>query len=259
MTCLLRIENLHLEQGGKTLLEALNLCIHPGECWGLLGRNGAGKTTLLHTLAGVRQPTQGALYWHDQALPQLPARTRAQHIGLLTQDASEGFEESVQEAALVGRHPHIARFAQASAEDQRLVRQALADCGLEDFAARRLSSLSGGERRRLALATLLAQNPRLLLLDEPLNHLDLAWQWRILQQLRALADAGRGLMLSLHDPNMALHFCTHVLLLDGSATWVAGKTKAVLTSNNLYAAYGFRLRLVHDNGSAWFVPPPSPL
>lgn len=259
MSALLHVQNLSLQQGGQTLLKNLNLTIQSGECWALLGRNGSGKTTLLHTLAGVRPVAQGNIAWQEQPLTQLPARQRAQNIGLLTQDASEGFEATVLEAVLVGRHPHIARFDDASAEDEAIAHQALLDCGLRGFETRTLTSLSGGERRRLALATLLTQNPRLLLLDEPLNHLDMQWQWCVLQQLRTLAAQDRALMLSLHDPNMALRFCTHALLLDGQGGWIAGEIDRVLTVENIYAAYGFQLRLLRDGNVRWLVPELAPV
>ncbi|HES76952.1 MAG TPA: ABC transporter ATP-binding protein [bacterium] len=251
---LLRVTGLTLSQGGRTLLQALDLNIRPGECWALLGRNGAGKTTLLHTLAGLIPAQQGHIELLDRPLNAWQPRQRARHLGLLLQDASEGFEANVLEAALCGRHPYIERWAEATDEDRAITQRALARCGLDGFAERRINSLSGGERRRLGLATLLAQNPPLMLLDEPLNHLDMAWQWRALRQLRELAGQGHAVLMSLHDPNMALHSCTHVLLMQDHGAWQAGRVEDLLTPKNLHAVYGLKLLQLDTECGAWLIP-----
>lgn len=251
---LLRTHALGLRQGERMLVRNLSLSIQPGECWALLGRNGSGKTTLLHTLAGVRPLQQGRIELAGRPLGDWPARQRAQMLGLLTQDASEGFEENVLDAVLSGRHPHLGRWGSETEEDERIARQALRVCGLQGFERRAVQSLSGGERRRMAIATLLTQDPPLLLLDEPLNHLDLQWQWCMLQQMRTLANGGHALLMSLHDPNMALRFCTHALLLNSEGGWQAGSVEAVITAEALQAAYGMPMRrLEHDDG-VWVVP-----
>jgi iron complex transport system ATP-binding protein len=251
---LLHVHDLTLKQGDKILLDALSLSIHPGECWALLGRNGAGKTTLLHTLAGVRPASMGQIKLLEQPLSNWRPRQRARHVGLLTQDASEGFEASVFEAAQSGRHPHIERWSDGSMDDANIVQNALNTCGLNGFEQRRVNGLSGGERRRLGIATLLAQNPALMLLDEPLNHLDMRWQWCILSQLRTLAEQGYGLLMSLHEPNMALRSCTHALLIQDHGAWQAGRVEELLTPANLEAVYGLKLRFIHDDHETWLIP-----
>ncbi len=251
---LLSIRRLGLSQGPRRLLHGLDMALQAGECWALLGPNGAGKTTLLHTLTGIRPSEQGSILLRGRDLAAWRARARARELGLLTQDASEGFAQNVLEAALAGRHPYIGRWASEGIEDERMARQALHDCGLAGFEQRAVQSLSGGERRRLDLATLLAQNPRLLLLDEPLNHLDLPWQWHILRHLRALAASGRGILMSLHDANLALRFCTHALLLEGDGGWRLGPVAEVITPANLYRAYGLPMRRIEDEDGPWMVP-----
>lgn len=251
---LLSVEGLGVSQGKRRLLGALEMKMNAGECWALLGRNGAGKTTLLHTLAGIRPIEEGRVNLLGRALPEWSARHRARVLGLLTQDASEGFEETVLEAALAGRHPHLGHWSSEGEKDELIARKALHDCGLAGFEPRALQTLSGGERRRLALATLLTQEPRLLLLDEPLNHLDMSWQWCILHQLRGLADSGRGILMSLHDPNLALRFCTHALLMDGEGGWRSGKVGEVVTPGTLQQAYGMAMRLIEDRDGVWVVP-----
>ncbi|MGC8732088.1 MAG: ABC transporter ATP-binding protein [Halothiobacillaceae bacterium] len=251
---LLTVKRLGMSQGRRRLLNGLDMEVKAGECWALLGCNGAGKTTLLHTLAGIRPIEAGSIRLLDRELHAWRARERAQCLGLLTQDASQGFEETVLEAALVGRHPHLGRWSNEGEEDVRIARQALHDCGLAGFEQRAVQSLSGGEQRRLGLATLLTQTPQLLLLDEPLNHLDLQWQWCMLHQLRSLSNNGRGIVMSLHDPNLALRFCTHALLLDGMGGWRAGSVSEVITPTALQQAYGMAMRLIEDDDGRWVVP-----
>ena len=251
---LLSASNLCIHQGQRLLLNRLELQVQPGECWALLGRNGAGKTTLLHSLAGIRPLSTGQVRLQGEPMASWSARKRAQVLGLLTQDASEGFEETVLEAAMTGRHPHIGRWSTESETDEDIARKSLIECGLHGFERRSIQSLSGGERRRLALATLLTQNPQLMLLDEPLNHLDMQWQWCVLEQLRALANQSRGLIMSLHDPNLALRFCTHALLMDGEGGWAAGPINEVITADALQRAYGLPMRLIKDKENVWVIP-----
>lgn len=250
----LRLEGVTIVQGDRRLVDGLDLEIRAGECWALLGRNGAGKTTLLHGMAGIRQPASGRIALEGRALKDWPARERARVLGLLPQDASEGFEATVLEAALAGRHPHMSRWANESPADETIALKALFDCGLQGFEQRAIQSLSGGERRRLALATLLTQAPGLMLLDEPLNHLDLQWQWCMLTQLRTLAGEQRAIVMSLHDPNLALRFCTHALLLDGAGHWEAGRVEDVVTPASLERIYGIPMRLMRDDAGAWLMP-----
>ncbi|MEF3193913.1 MAG: ABC transporter ATP-binding protein [Halothiobacillaceae bacterium] len=251
---LLTVEHLCLSQGQRCLLDGLDMEVKAGECWALLGRNGAGKTTLLHTLAGVRPFQNGRIELGGRPLNAWSTRLRAQKLGLMPQEDGEGFEDTVLEAALAGRHPYIGRWANEGEEDRRIARKALHDCGLAGFETRAVRSLSGGERRRLAIATLLTQTTPLLLLDEPLNHLDLAWQWAILLKLRGLAEQGRGIVMSLHDPNLALRFCTHALLLDGMGGWRSGPVSEVITPAALQRTFGMAMRLIEDDEGCWVVP-----
>ncbi len=179
----LALDKVSLRIGTVDVCHALDVTFNPGECWAILGRNGTGKTTLLHTLAGLRATDNGSILLDGAAIEQLPRRRIAQHVGLLPQDSHDPFPATVLETALLGRHPHLSPWAWESAEDRALARAALAQVGLVDWDARTLATLSGGERRRVALATLLTQDPDILLLDEPTNHLDLHHQVALLDLL----------------------------------------------------------------------------
>ena len=251
----LETHRLAVRIGTVVVCNDLHLALEPGQSWALLGRNGAGKTTLLHTLAGLRKPTAGEVRLHQRALPAWTRRVTARHIGLLFQDYSDAFPSTVLETALIGRHPHLGMLQWESDDDIALARQALQSVELEDFEDRMVSTLSGGERRRLAIAALLTQDPELLLLDEPTNHLDLHHQLATLELFRVLTgECGKTLMMAVHDVNLAARFCSHVLLLLGNGETVQGSTADVLTVENLSRLYGHPMLRIEQDAHCVYVP-----
>ncbi len=251
---LLQAEKLSRRIGKRTLWQDLELRVGQGECWGILGGNGSGKTTLLHTLAGLQPPSSGQVQLESKPLDSYSRRAIARRLGLLLQDSHDVFPESVWESVLSGRHPHLGRWQQETADDLSQAREALHIMDLAGFESRPVQSLSGGERRRLALATLLTQNPALLLLDEPLNHLDLHHQRSLLQLLHKLcSDSEKTVMMVLHDPNQALRYCDHVLLLGGKGTWRAGKSEELLTAETLTELYGCPIIEIRQENQRFFL------
>lgn len=246
-------ERLSVHIGTVAVCRQLDLCIDSGQCWGILGRNGTGKTTLLHTLAGLRRPAAGRVTLDGCDLRYLPRRSAARRIGLLPQEHTDAFPASVLETALIGRHPHLGPLQWEGSRDCRLAREALQRVGLEAMAAREVTTLSGGERRRLGIATLLTQDPELLLLDEPTNHLDLHQQIHVLDLLRQKARrAGAALLIVMHDLNLAARYCDHFLLLFGAGKALQGTASEVLTQAALERLYGHPLhRLQAAHGPVW--------
>jgi iron complex transport system ATP-binding protein len=239
---------------GIGVCRELDFSVVPGQCWAILGRNGAGKTTLLHTLAGLRAPTAGTIALNGRPLAALSAREVARTRGLLTQDDSDAFGATVLETAMIGRHPYLSRWQWESADDLRIAREALALMDIADAEQRDVRTLSGGERRRVALAALLTQRPRLFLLDEPSSHLDLAHQLAVLRRLTTLAREQRSaLIMVLHDVNLARRFCDHVLMLD-QGTAIAGPASELLTAERLSKIYGVALKTIGQGEELCFVP-----
>ena len=239
---------------GISVCRELDFSVAPGQCWAILGRNGAGKTTLLHTLAGLRAPAAGTLALDGRSLAALSAREVARTRGLLTQDDSDAFGATVLETAMIGRHPYLSRWQWESADDLRIAREALALMDIADAEQRDVRTLSGGERRRVALAALLTQQPRLFLLDEPSSHLDLAHQLAVLRRLTTLAsEQGSALIMVLHDVNLARRFCDHVLMLDHGVA-IAGSAAELLTAERLSKIYGVALKTLGAGEEIFFVP-----
>lgn len=250
---LLETHALQVVIGGTVVCRDLDLAISPGERWCVLGRNGSGKTTLLLTLAGLRPPQAGRITLLQQALSAMPRRQIARQIGILFQEQADVFPANVLDTVLIGRHPWLGPLQWESAADLQQARDALHAVGLDDVEQRLVTTLSGGERRRLGIATLLTQDPRLLLLDEPTNHLDIHHQIRALQLACDLAaDGMRALLLVMHDLNLAVRFCNRFLLLFGDGETVQGSAAGVLTQANLERLYRHPLLpLPGPRGQIW--------
>jgi iron complex transport system ATP-binding protein len=252
---MLRCENLTLEVPGRTLVRDLTQGFSAGECWVILGENGAGKSTLLHALGGLSQARGGHVTYGGHRLTDMGARARARTIGVLLQQEDRGFWGSVLEYVLMGRYPHGRRFFGRQGADEAIARRCLEDFDLTTLAQRRFATLSGGERQRARLAQLFAQAPQALLLDEPLTHLDLRHQVRVLDLLRRAArEQGSTVITVLHDTWWPGVFGDHALLLYGDSEVLGGKTGAVLTRANLERLYHCPLQTVAGAGEARHMP-----
>ena len=248
----LGLNDLDVRIGTVEVCRGLTLELAPGQCWAVLGRNGSGKTTLLHTLAGVRTPQRGEVRLDGAPLHTLARRHIAQHLGLLPQDSHDPFPATVLETALLGRHPHGSPWGWETAQDVQLAQQALQRVGLDGWDGRDVATLSGGERRRLALATLLAQDPDILLLDEPTNHLDLHHQIELTALFARMArELGKTVVMVLHDVNLAARCADHALLLHGAGEVTAGPCAQILKTSQLERLYHHMLRQVGDDPPAW--------
>jgi iron complex transport system ATP-binding protein len=227
---------------GIEVARDLNIEIQPGQFWGLLGPNGIGKTTLLRCLAGLSPPAGGQVLLESRDISELPRKLLARHIGMLQQHTVYVFDSSVLQTALTGRHPHLAYWQRERAEDMEKTGEALKSVGLKGFEDRSVTGLSGGEARRLAFATLLVQEPEIMLLDEPTNHLDLKHQVEMMEMIRKRTTSGAfSALAALHDINLAARYCSHVMMLFGAGAWCAGRTEDMLNESSLEQLYHCRI------------------
>lgn len=233
----------------------LNVTLSAGENWVILGANGSGKTTLLNTLAGLRAPDGGGVSLDNSEIETIHPRARARRIGVLFQDSESAFPSTVLDTVLTGRYPHLDRWQWESEQDYRAAVTALEAVGLGSLAQRPLATLSGGERRRVEIAALLAQNAPICLLDEPTNHLDLRHQVQILELLADRAHRpGHLNVFVLHDVNLASRFGTHGILLFDNGECLHGPLPDMLNRHNLERLYHCRLREIRDGTAGWFLP-----
>lgn len=252
---ILQAQNLTVAIGGKVICRDLNVAIHAGECWGVLGQNGVGKTTLLRTLAGLYAPQAGVVSCNGTALPAHARRELARHLAVLMQNETGEFWGSVLEYVLLGRFPHRTLLFGYSAQDEAIAQQALARLELTDLAQRPLNSLSGGESQRAAIAQILAQQAQCYLLDEPLQHLDLRHQVQAMRVFDEIRKQGCALMMVLHDLSWAQRCCDHVVLQFADGRVLHGTAQELMTRANLEALYQCPLReQVMGEGERCFVP-----
>ncbi|MDR5853845.1 ABC transporter ATP-binding protein [Caballeronia sp. LZ062] len=251
----LSVDNLVLRAGARTLVDGLSATIAAGEVWCIAGPNGAGKTTLIGVLAGLAKPASGAITLGGRALASWRAADLARERALMPQSTHDAFSATVLDTVLLNRFPYLTGWGWESEDDRAAAHAALDALGLADLASRDVLTLSGGERQRVALAAVLCQQAPLLLLDEPLAHLDLHHQIDCLHALAAAAhDEGRAIVFSCHDLNLARRFATHALLLDGKGGAHVGAVADVLTPARASAAFGYPLILIRDGEHEALVP-----
>lgn len=251
----LKIQSLSLQIESKTLCRDLNVEIGENERWGLLGKNGAGKTTLLHALIGQRRANQGSIQLDGISVYDLKPRELASKVGILFQQGIEALPATVFETVMLGRHPHAQSLLWDDQKDIEIAKTALADFDLEQLKERAVDTLSGGELQRLALAMLLAQTPQLFLLDEPSNHLDVAFQVKLLSVLtNKVAETSGSLIMATHDINLACRFCENIILLLDNGESLVGSSAEVLTEENLSKAYGCPINSVSSGDHRFFYP-----
>ena len=227
------------------ILARLTLEVRHGEFVGVVGPNGSGKSTLVRALSRTLRPARGVVLLAGRDLyADVSARDAARQIGVVPQDSQAAFDFTVREVVEMGRAPRLPRrpFAAATAGDALAVREALRLAGVEALSERAVTTLSGGERQRTLLARALAQEPDVLLLDEPTAHLDLRHQTQMLALARALAhEHGKAVLAVLHDLNLAAGYCDRLLLLHEGHIVAQGTPEEVLTAANLRQVYGVRV------------------
>jgi iron complex transport system ATP-binding protein len=227
---------------GRLLIDDLTVRLTAGRVVVVLGRNGAGKSSLLHALAGLNPHASGTVLVDNRSLDRWPRRELACRLALLPQASDDPFPGTALETVLVGRHPHIGFWRWEDAHDRDIARRSLAAADLAGCDEREVDTLSGGERRRLAIAAVLAQEPAVFLLDEPIQQLDPHHQVETLKLFRAQADAGRLVVMSLHDVGMAARYADDAILLHGDGRWLHGQAGTVLSEERLGELYGTRIR-----------------
>ncbi|MCG8914471.1 ABC transporter ATP-binding protein [Actinokineospora sp. PR83] len=231
----LRITGVDVDLSGSPVLRGVDLTVRPGQFVGLVGPNGSGKSTLLRTVYRSIRPTAGAILVDGDDLRSLSARTAAQRTAAVVQDGSDPAGLTVTELVALGRNPHHGLLSRESGTDRTAVAEALTRTGTADFAHRTIGSLSGGERQRVLLARAIAQQPRLLVLDELTNHLDIRARFEMLDLVRGL---GITTLAVLHELDLAARCCDSLVVLDRGHAIAAGPVLNTLTPAVLAEVFG---------------------
>jgi iron complex transport system ATP-binding protein len=250
---MLRAHGLAIAAGGRTLCRELDFAVGAGELWAVLGCNGSGKTTLLHALAGLADAAAGLVEFEGRVLADYPRRELARSVGVLLQREDQEYWGTLADYVMLGRYPHARSPFGGDPAGDALVARVLAEFDLAARALQPYATLSGGERPRARRAQLWAQAPQLLLLDEPLQHLDLRHQVQTMQLMRAAASGGCALVVVLHDLTYAAH-CDRVLLLDGNGGHAQGAATEMLEQKRLERLFGCRLAVCGSGDAAHVMP-----
>jgi iron complex transport system ATP-binding protein len=236
---LLEAHDLTIGYNGEPVLREVSLAAARGQLVGIVGPNGSGKSTLVRSLSRVLPPLSGRVLLDAADIYRMTARELARRLAVVPQDNQVAFDFPVREVVLMGRAPHLSRFGLERPQDYAIADEAMRLTHTEVFAHRPITSLSGGERQRCMIARALAQQPEVLLLDEPTAHLDINHQIEILDLTRRLtAERGLATLVVLHDLNLASQYCDHLVLVAQGRTLAEGTPQEVVTESRIRAAYG---------------------
>jgi cobalamin transport system ATP-binding protein len=244
---LVDLEGVHVRLGDAEVLRGLDLEIGAGDFLGLLGPNGAGKTTVIRLLSGVVDATAGRVLLDGRPVAERSPRDLARDVAVVPQEAGPTFSFLVEEVVLMGRSPHLERLAFEGEHDRRIVADALRETDTEILAGREMGSLSGGERQRVLIARALAQEPRLLLLDEPTSFLDLRHRFELYRLLDRLnRERGLTVLAVSHDINLAARHCRRIAFLRDGRIVRQGPPEDVLTESILREVYDVDVHIVRN-------------
>jgi iron complex transport system ATP-binding protein len=242
MTAVLEARAVHVSRGRAGVLHGVTLSLAAGEALALVGPNAAGKSTLLRTLAGVLRATSGDVLLEGQPLEAWARGAMARAVALVTSEDEGPGTLAVEDRVGLGRYPHRGPFRPLAEEDRAAVRRALQQTGIEPLARRRLGTLSAGERQLATLARGLAQEPRVLLLDEPAAHLDIGHQLRLFRVLDDVRACGVAVLAVVHDLQRAAAWADRIVLLAGGRIVAEGAPDAVLASEHCARAFDVAVR-----------------
>jgi iron complex transport system ATP-binding protein len=244
---LIETENLNAGYGTRPVIQGISFGIPRGEVAGIIGPNGAGKTTLFRLIGGTMRPWSGEVRYQGQDVSEMNSRERARRIAVLPQGLPMTFPFTVGDFVMMGRLPHKGRLQPMSEADRKIAEATMKMTEVDSLAGRSITELSGGELQRVFLAQALAQEPELLLLDEPTSHLDIAHQVEIMDLIRRLnREKGLTILMVQHDLNLAGMYCDRLLLIGEGRIRANGAPGEVLTYQNIEAVYK-TVVVVRDN------------
>jgi iron complex transport system ATP-binding protein len=243
------LENIGFAYGPKTIIADLSLTFETGHFYGIIGPNGSGKTTLIDLLAGHIRPHCGTITLNGRSLEHCSRKFLARRIALVPQDFRINFPYTCGEIVMMGRYPHIPRFARPGDQDRAVVKTVLQQTGLGDFVHRYVTQLSGGERQRVVFARGLAQDTPVLLLDEATSNLDLRHTIALLNLAAERVSRGATVVAVMQDVNLAAMYCNRLVCLRNGTVFAAGSVDTVLTTEVLKAVFHVNTRVTPNEFS----------
>ncbi len=239
----IRLRDGAFSYGEHEVFSGLNLDIAPGEVLSILGPNGCGKTTLLRCLSGAFKLSGGTIWLNGKDITTFGIIELARNIGFVFQDHAASFPFSVLEIVTMGRAPYLGRFASPSAKDREFAESALSKVGMLHIKDKPYTEISGGERQLILIARTLAQEPQVIMFDEPTSHLDFKNQAVCLSIINKLAEQGISMIMATHNPNHALLFPNTVAMMNNGKFIAIGKADEVITEDTLNEIYGIGVKV----------------
>jgi len=235
---ILKVENVNFAYDSDSVLEGITFEARKGEILGIIGPNGSGKTTLLRCLNKVLKPKVGTILLDEENICSVKQKEIAKLVAVVPQNSIHKFSFTVLDTVLMGRFPHLGRFDRESERDFGIAQNCLRLCGVERLSSKLVTELSGGEYQKVIIARALAQQPRVLLLDEPTLHLDIHHQLDLLELLKTLAEQEELIVIMVsHDLNLAARYSNRLLVLKEGRIYKAGKPQDVLNSTCIKDVY----------------------
>jgi len=241
---LLVVSNLKGGYHRKEIIHGIDFSIGKGELVCVIGANGCGKTTLVKTILGLLKPFVGTIEVNGQDAAKLTVRERAQHFAYIPQLRTPPFSFKVADVVLLGRTPYINRLSVVSDEDRAIALRSLEMLSIADLALRSYSHLSGGQQQLILIARALAQQPDILVMDEPTASLDFGNQHAVLSSMRSLVDSGTSVLMVTHDPGHAFFCADRVLAMRDGALIADGSPQDVITAETMYEVYGVNMQII---------------
>lgn len=243
----IRVEGVTAAYAESPVLEGVDIHIAAGEMVGIVGRNGSGKSTLLKVMGRLLKPRRGAVYLNGMDISSLPTQRVAQRMAVMPQAPVSPQQLTVRELIGYGRNPHISWLQRFGIHDQVVIQATMQSCRLEDCADRLLSTLSGGERQKAWIALALAQEPRIILLDEPVTFLDLGHQLEVMDLIAELNHVqGLTVVVVLHDLNLAARYCSRLIALEAGGVYADGPTENIIQEDVISDVFGLGAHIGSD-------------
>jgi iron complex transport system ATP-binding protein len=244
---ILQVNNLSFYyHASRTIFHDVSFSLNNGEVLSILGTNGSGKTTLLNCIANLFKPKSGKILLNGQPMSRMNLRDVARTIGYVPQIHTPAYSYTVREFAVMGRTPYIGAFTTPGTEDYRIADEALERMRISHLRDRPYTEISGGERQQVTIARVIAQQPQLILLDEPTAHLDYGNQYRVVQMIRQLAEEGYALIMTTHNPEHAIILNGKVAILNREGVLGIGQAAETLSAETLSNVYGLSIKTVYD-------------
>ncbi len=247
----INIKNLDFSYNGSLVLNNINHIFEEGKLCSIVGPNGSGKSTLIKCMDALLKPKKGSISLDEKNISGMSPAELAKKIAYVPQSENSTFPATVFDTVLMGRKPHI--NWSPSEKDLRICAEVIQQLDLEDISLKYINKLSGGQRQRVFIARALAQQPDILLLDEPTANLDLKHQLEVLRILKKLTQNGITIIIAIHDLNLALQYSDHFILLKNGAIFASGG-KEIISDKNIEMLYGLKVKIISENGNCFIIP-----